>query len=173
MIEGTSKGGCMEAPKRIRPKEPDDYLEVMTKAVFQSGISWRVIESKWTGFREALHGFDAERIADLTPPEINELSEDTRIVRNRRKIEATVHNARTLLDLEKEHGSFRKYLRSHGGFEETVADLRRRFKFLGDTGAYYFLYVVGEEVPPHEEWMKAHGAAPGRRGGSRARAGAG
>jgi DNA-3-methyladenine glycosylase I len=163
----------MEAPKQIRPKGPGDYLEVMTKAVFQSGISWRVIESKWNGFREALHGFDAERIADLTPPEVDELAEDTRIVRNRRKIEATVHNARTLLDLEKEHGSFRKYLRSHGGFEETVADLRRRFKFLGDTGAYYFLYVVGEEVPPHEDWMKAHGAGPGRRGGGRARARAG
>jgi 3-methyladenine DNA glycosylase Tag len=163
----------MEGPKQIRPKGPGDYLEVMTKAVFQSGISWRVIESKWNGFREALHGFDAERIADLTPPEVDQLAEDTRIVRNRRKIEATVHNARTLLDLAGEHGSFRKYLRSHGGFEETVADLRRRFKFLGDTGAYYFLYVVGEEVPPHEEWMKAHGGGPARRGGSRARARAG
>jgi hypothetical protein len=173
MIEGTRKGGPMEAPKQIRPKGPGDYLEVMTKAVFQSGISWRVVESKWNGFREALHGFDAERIADLTPPEVDELAEDTRIVRNRRKIEATVHNARTLLDLEKDHGSFRTYLRSHGGFEETVGDLRRRFKFLGDTGAYYFLYVVGEEVPPHEDWMKAHGGGSGRRGGSRARARAG
>jgi hypothetical protein len=37
-----------------------------------------------------------------------------------------------------------------------VADLRRHFKFLGDTGSYYFLYVVGEPVPPHEEWMAAH-----------------
>ena len=157
----------MEAPKQIRPKGPGDYLEVMTKAVFQSGISWRVIESKWNGFREALHGFDAERIGDLTPPELDELSEDTRIVRNRRKIEATVHNARTMLDLEKEHGSFRKYLRSHGGFEETVADLRRRFKFLGDTGAYYFLYVVGEEVPPHEEWMRTHGSGARSRGRAR------
>src|SRR5437763_782685 len=39
----------MEAPKRIRPKGLADYLEVMTKAAFQSGISWRVIEAKWTG----------------------------------------------------------------------------------------------------------------------------
>ena len=55
--------------------------------------------------------------------------------------------------IEDEFGSFRDYLRSHDGFEETVADLRRRFRFLGDTGAYYFLYVVGEQVPSHEEWM--------------------
>ena len=159
----------MEAPKQIRPKSLNDYLEVMTKAVFQSGISWRVIESKWDGFREALFGFDTERIAALDAPDIDRLAADTRIVRNRKKIEATVHNAETMLELDKEHGSFKRYLRSQGGFEETVADMRKRFKFLGDVGAYYFLHVVGEPVPPHEEWMKAHGstAKPPRTGSRR------
>jgi DNA-3-methyladenine glycosylase I len=91
-------------------------------------------------------------------------------VRNRRKIEATVENARTLLDLDQQFGSFSKYLRSHVGFEETVADLRKRFKFMGDTGAYYFLYVVGEEVPPHEQWMARHTAGlRGTKAGSKAR----
>jgi DNA-3-methyladenine glycosylase I len=160
----------MEAPKQIRPKALSDYLEVMTKAVFQSGISWRVIESKWDGFRDALFGFDPERIAALDAPDIDRLAADTRIVRNRRKIEATVYNAETMLELTKEHGSFKRYLRSHGDFEETVADLRKRFKFVGDTGAYYFLHVVGEPVPPHEEWMKAHGGSTRpRRSGSRRR----
>jgi 3-methyladenine DNA glycosylase Tag len=153
----------MEAPKQIRPKGNADYLEVMTKAVFQAGISWRVIEAKWDGFRQAFDGFNAETVAGLDPPDVDRLTQDTRIVRNRRKIEATVGNARTLLDLAKEHGSFKKYLRSHGGFEETVADLRKRFKFLGDTGAYYFLYVVGEPVPPHQDWMARHAGAPRRR----------
>jgi DNA-3-methyladenine glycosylase I len=160
----------MEGPKQIRPKSLNDYLEVMTKAVFQSGISWRVIESKWEGFRDALFGFDPERIAALDAPDIDRLAADTRIVRNRKKIEATVHNAETMLELDKEHGSFKRYLRSHAGFEETVADLRKRFKFVGDTGAYYFLHVVGEPVPPHEEWMKAHGGSTRpRRSGSRRR----
>ena len=153
----------MEAPKQIKPKGPADYLEVMTKAVFQSGISWKVIEAKWEGFREAFHGFDPEWIASLDPPDVDRLAEDTRIVRNRRKIEATVHNAETMLEVAREHGSFQSYLRSHGDFEGTVADLKRRFKFLGDLGAYYFLYVVGEEVPSHEEWMRAHGQATTRR----------
>jgi 3-methyladenine DNA glycosylase Tag len=158
----------MEAPKQIRPKGLADYLEVMTKTAFQSGISWRVIEAKWEGFREAFHGFDPEWVASLDPPDIDRLATDTRIVRNRKKIEATVHNAQTMLDLDREHGGFRKYLRSHGGFAETVADMRKRFKFLGDLGAYYFLYVVGEEVPAHEEWMADHGASMGeRRGRSR------
>jgi hypothetical protein len=150
------EGETMEGPKQIRPKGLNDYLEVMTKAVFQSGISWRVIETKWDGFREALFGFDPEKIAALARPDIDRLANDTRIVRNRKKIEATVHNAETMLELAKEHGSFKRYLRSHGDFDETVADLRRRFKFLGDLGAYYFLHVVREPVPPHEEWMKAH-----------------
>jgi 3-methyladenine DNA glycosylase Tag len=74
-----------------------------------------------------------------------------------------VHNAEAVLEAAREHGSFKKYLRSHGDFEQTVADLKRRFKFLGDTGAYFFLHVVGEEVPPHEQWMRTHGQATARR----------
>lgn len=97
----------MEAPKQIRPKESADYLEVMTKAVFQSGISWRVIEAKWDGFREAFHGFDPGWVASLEEPDVDRLAADTRIVRNRRKIEATVHNARTIVELDREHGGFR------------------------------------------------------------------
>jgi DNA-3-methyladenine glycosylase I len=159
-------GEAMEAPQQIRPKGLADYLEVMTKTAFQAGISWRVIEAKWDGFGEAFRGFDPEWVASLEPPDIDRLAQDTRIVRNRKKIEATVHNAQTMLDLEREHGAFRNYLRSHGDFDATVADMRKRFKFLGDLGAYYFLYVVGEQVPAHEDWMASHqgsGAGRGRR----------
>ena len=60
-----------------------------------------------------------------------------------------------MLELEKVHGSFRNYLRSHGGFEETLKDIRRQFKYMGDAGTYHFLYVVGEEVPPYDEWCQA------------------
>jgi 3-methyladenine DNA glycosylase Tag len=151
------KGDDVEAPQQIRPKGTADYLEVMTKAVFQSGISWKVIEAKWEGFREAFHGFDPEWVASLGPQEVDRLAGDTRIVRNRRKIEATVHNAETMVELARKHGTFQKYLRSHGPFDETVADLKRQFQFLGDLGTYYFLYVVREKVPPHEEWMRTHG----------------
>ena len=141
----------MQAPQQITPQSIDDYLDVMSKAVFQSGISWRVVESKWSGTREAFHNFDAERVADLTPDEVDALAADTRIIRNRRKIEAIISNAGRMLELEKEHGTFQAYLRSKPDYADLVKDLRKNFKFLGDTGAYYFLYVVGEEVPPHEE----------------------
>ena len=143
----------MQAPEQITPQSIDDHLDVMSKAVFQSGISWRVVESKWSGTREAFHNFDAERVADLTPDDVDALAADTRIIRNRRKIEAIKGNAERMLDLEKEYGSFQSYLRLQPSYTDLVKDLRKNFKFLGDTGAYYFLYVVGEEVPPHEEVM--------------------
>jgi len=50
----------VEGPKQIRPKRLSDYLEVMSKAVFQSGMSWRVVEAKWPGFREAFFEFDPD-----------------------------------------------------------------------------------------------------------------
>jgi len=142
-----------QAPPKIEPRSLADYFEVLTKAVFQSGMSWRVIEAKWDGFREAFAGFEPRKIAAFSPADADRLAEDTRIVRNRRKIEATIDNAVEMVALEDEHAGFRNYLRSHESFEEKVAALRSRFRFLGDTGAYYFLYVVGEEVPSHEDWM--------------------
>ena len=150
----------MEAPKKIQPGGINDYLEVMSKSVFQSGVSWQVVESKWPSTREAFRGFDAQAIADFTPAELDELATDKRVIRNRRKLDAIVQNARRMLDLEKQHGSFRDYLRSHGGFQETVADLRKQFRFLGESGAYVFLWVVDEDVPSYEEWCASHGTTP-------------
>lgn len=140
------------ALKQIEPTSLGDYLEVMSKSVFQTGISWSVVENKWPGIREAFRGFDAQAVASMGERDIDKLTGDTRVIRNRRKLEAIVENANRLLQLEAEHGSFRNYLRSHGGFEAKVKDLKKQFKFLGDTGSYVFLYIVGEQVPPHEEW---------------------
>jgi len=143
----------MQEPERIAPKTPGDYLEIMSKVAFQSGMSYKIVESKWPGTREAFHDFDAAKVAGMTPTEIDELTEDTRVIRNRRKLEAVVSNAQTVLQLESEFNGFQTYLRSHGDFPSLVKDLRKRFKFLGEIGCYYYLYVVGEEVPPHDEWQ--------------------
>ncbi len=150
----------MEAPARIKPNSLADYLEVLSKSVFQAGISWRVVESKWPKLKEAMRNFDVVALADLTEPELDDLTNDTRVIRNRRKLEATVHNARRMLDLEKQHGTFRSYLRSHSDFDILVKDLRKQFKFLGDMGAYHFLWVVNEEVPSYEEWCASRGITP-------------
>jgi len=143
-------------PERIEPASLDDYLEVMSKAVFQSGMSWRVVEAKWPGIREAFQDFNAQKVADFSVFEVEELARDTRVIRNRRKLAAIVDNAHRMIELDRENGSFRSYLRSHGDFDATLAALRKDFKFMGPTSVYYFLYVVGEEVPPHEEFEAAY-----------------
>ena len=73
-------------------------------------------------------------------------------MRTRKKVAAVVANARTMLALDREHGGFAHYLRSFDAYEALSADLRRRFAFLGELGAYYFLFRVREPVPPFEEW---------------------
>jgi DNA-3-methyladenine glycosylase I len=146
----------MQAPTQIVPAGPADYLDVISRAVFQSGMSWRVVEAKWQGVREAFAGFDPAAVAAFSDDDVERLAGDTRIIRNRRKIEATIGNAQVMLELEAQPGGFAGWLRSHSDFDATVAALRGEFRFLGDTGAYYFLYVVGEDVPSHEEWMKKH-----------------
>ena len=131
----------------------------MSKAVFQSGITWTVVEKKWPETREAFFGFDPPSVASLGGRKLDALTNDRRVIRNRRKIEAIIENARAMLELESEHGSFRKYLRSHDGFEATVKDMRKRFRFIGELGAYYFLYVVGETVPEYDDWCSSRNIA--------------
>jgi DNA-3-methyladenine glycosylase I len=140
------------APKQITPKTPGDYLEAMSRPVFQTGIGWRVVDTKWPGIREAFKGFDINKVARMGEPDVDKLVQDKRVIRNRRKIEAIIENANHIAQLDRDYGSFRKYLRSHDDFEALVKDLRKRFKFLGDMGAYLFLYTVREKVPSWEEW---------------------
>jgi 3-methyladenine DNA glycosylase Tag len=139
-------------PEQIQPGSLNDYLEVMSKAVFQSGMSWRVVEAKWSGTREAFHDFDVAQVAAFDERDIDALTKDTRVIRNYRKLNAIVSNAQTMIALDEQHGSFKNYLRSQTDFDATLNTIRNDFKFMGPTGIYYFLYVVGEQVAPHDEF---------------------
>jgi DNA-3-methyladenine glycosylase I len=150
-------------PRQIRPKSLADYLEALSRIAFEAGLSGRVVEAKWADISRAFHGFDPERVARMTPRAVDKLLDDERVIRSRSKIEATIANAETMLELDEEYGSFRRYLRGHDDFEATVKDLRKRFKFLGDHGAYRFLWTVGENVPSWHEWAESRGMKPGGR----------
>jgi 3-methyladenine DNA glycosylase Tag len=139
-------------PEQIKPTSLDDYLEVMSKAVFQSGISWKVVEAKWPSTREAFYNFDIQKVANLDDKDIDDLTQDTRVIRNYRKLNAIVSNAQRIIALDEEYKGFKNYLRSQDDFDATLTTIRKDFKFMGPTGIYYFLYVVGEKVPPHEEF---------------------
>lgn len=139
---------------QIEPKSLDDYLEIQTKAVFQSGMSWKVVEAKWPSTREAMDNFQVGAIASYGPEKIAALGDDTRVIRNKRKLAAIVENARKMIELEDEHDGFNNYLRSFDNFYELMADIRKQFKFMGPMGIYYWLWVVGEDVPSHEEFTE-------------------
>jgi 3-methyladenine DNA glycosylase Tag len=156
----------MKEPEKIIPRNDSDYLRVMTKAVFQAGFSWQVIENKWPGFEKVFDNFDPYIVATYNSDKILSLKQDTGIVRNSSKIEATIFNSQTLLKKNEEFGSMKNYLNAQGDFENTVKDLRKSFKWLGDLGAYYFLWVVNEPVPSYEDWCKSRGVSPKKIHGS-------
>lgn len=144
----------MAIPERIESPGPSDYLAVMSRAIFQAGMSWKLIESKWPAYVRLFEGFDPVAVARYGEADIERIMADGGIVRTYKKIEATVENAKTLLTLEREHGSFRAYLRSLPDYEARAAALQERFKFLGALSAYYVLFRTGEEVPRFENWEK-------------------
>lgn len=143
----------IEIPPRQRPDNDDGYLEQLTKAIFQAGFSWQVINRKWPGFQEAFDHFDVDAVAAYDVPEIERLLANPGIVRNGRKIAATVENARTMQAIRGQHGSFFGYLRSLDAltYEQRRDALTKRFKGLGRTSCFTFLWCVDEEVPAWEE----------------------
>lgn len=144
----------MAIPERITPANLGDYLAVLTRAVFQAGLSWALIEGKWDDFKSAFHDFDPGRVASLSDADVAWLAEESSIVRSRKKIEGTVANAKTMLALDREYGGFANYLHSFGSYDALRADIRKRFKYVGDLSVYYFLFRVGEPVPPYAQWAK-------------------
>jgi 3-methyladenine DNA glycosylase Tag len=116
-----------EPPRPRRPKDLAGYLEALSRPVFQAGMSWRVIDAKWEGIREAFAGFDP-RVVDTR--DVERLLADPRVVRSKAKIEATIDNAQAILELDEEHRGFARYLRSLGPFDDAVADLKRQFRFI-------------------------------------------
>ncbi len=122
------------------------YLEVLTKAIFKAGLSLATVERKWDGFRQAFDGFDPETVAAYDSGKIDELAADEGIVRSKNKIEATVENARVMIDLDREHDGFKHYLESFDGFEAVRKDLTKQFAYVGDASAHWFLASVGEDV---------------------------
>ncbi len=142
-----------EIPPRVKPTNDNGYFEELTKAVFRSGFSWQVIRQKWPDFQRAFDSFDIDTIASYGIDDIDRLLKNPGIVRNGRKVVATIENARTLQRLAAEHGSFESYLRSMDGlsYAQRRKTLVRQFKNLGPAGVFVFLHSVNEGVPSWEE----------------------
>lgn len=142
-----------EIPARSTPADDDGYFEQLTKAVFQAGFSWQVVNDKWPDFRRAFEDFNVDRVAAYGPEDVDRLLSDRSIVRNGRKIEATILNAIQFQTIAHEFGYFARYLRSLDDlpYRERQKTLSKRFKNLGRTGTFVFLWCVNEEVPSWED----------------------
>ena len=142
------------------PKNDDEYFERMTKSIFTAGLNWSVVDKKWPSFQKAFVQFSPSKIAKFTEKNVSTLMKDTGIVRNERKIKATVHNTGEVLKLQKEHGSFAKYIGSFAKDEERLlSDLQDKFQHLGVSTARTFLWSVGYQLTPNAEekkWMAGH-----------------
>ncbi len=140
------------------------HFEFLVLEGAQAGLSWLTILKRRDGYRKAFANFDASKVARFTPARIEKILQDPGIIRNRAKVEATVRNARAFLAVQKEFGSFDRYMWAFVGDRPKVnkwrrieqlpaispisealsADLRARdFRFVGPTVCYSHLQAAG------------------------------
>lgn len=142
-----------------RPVYDDETLyEFLLLEPFQAGLSWECILNKREGFRSAFDNFDPHKIKDYDASKIESLLQNPDIIRNRRKIEATIINAGIFLDIQKEWESFSKYIwhftdgqilvesdKTVSPVSDSISkDLKKRgMKFIGSTTVYALLQAIG------------------------------
>jgi len=140
------------------------HFEFLVLESAQAGLSWLTILRKRENYRSAYDGFDPEAVAEYNEDKINELLSNPGIIRNRRKIEASINNAQCFLNIQQEFGSFDKYVWGFVKHKQKVnswktvseipaktelsdsvsSDLKARgFKFIGSTIIYSHLQAVG------------------------------
>ena len=140
----------------------DGYLfEMLLLESFQAGLSWECILNKRENFREAFDNFDYNKISKYDENKINELINNKGIIRNKLKINAAINNSKIFIKIQKEYGTFSKYIWSftnnkiiiHNGVklytrnslsDRISEDLKKRgMKFVGTVIIYSYLQAIG------------------------------
>jgi DNA-3-methyladenine glycosylase I len=137
--------------KDKRPSNDSVYFENMCRVIFQAGLNWHVIDNKWPTIKKAFADFNIHDIANFSNTDVERLMRDPGIIRNKGKIKAIIQNAQNFTALEKQYGSFQKYLdtlEKSENYTKVVKDLVNKFKWLGPPSASLFLYTVGEKIEP-------------------------
>lgn len=149
------------------PKYDDHELyELLILEMFQAGLSWETILNKRENFRKAFDSFNWNSIVNYDEDKINELMQDKGIIRNRKKIEATINNTKVFLNIQKEYGSFANFIWSFTDNKVIITDskvvsnelsgtiskeLRKRgMKFVGTVIIYSYLQAIGV-INSHED----------------------
>ena len=111
----------------------------------QAGLSWETILKKEMSFRKAYSQFSIKKVAAYTTPDRERLLNDAGIIRNKLKVNAAIENANTIISLQKEYGSFEKWLEDHHPKtrEEWVILFKKMFRFTGGEIVNEFLMSIG------------------------------
>jgi DNA-3-methyladenine glycosylase I len=134
------------------PRNDDGYLDRMAHAIFESGLSWKMVENKWPEFKRVFSDFSVEKVAKLGEKDIRAMLNNEGIVRSEGKIRATIFNAGEFKKVKVEFGSFRNYMDSFKGSNaKLMEDLQKRFKYLGPGNSRSFLWLAGVKLKPHSD----------------------
>ena len=141
------------------PNYDDNYLfEMLILESFQAGLSWECVLNKRNDFIVAYDNFNIDKIINYDENKINELLTNSKIIRNKLKIKASISNAKIFKDIQKEYGSFYNYLLTFTKnkilyeIDKTTNDLsdsiskdliKRGMKFVGSTIIYSYLQAIG------------------------------
>jgi DNA-3-methyladenine glycosylase I len=125
-----------------RPETDQGYFEILCLCMLQAGLNWASIRKHWPKYREGFHGFDLGELSRSTP---EGLLARPGVIKNARKVEAVIHNAKEFERVSAEHGSFAAFLETLKPLSEPeqVKALTKRFKQVGPETADYFLHSVG------------------------------
>lgn len=132
------------------PRGDHRWFEFVVLETFQAGLSWKTILHKRKAFRRAFSGFDIDKVAAYTATDVERLMDDASIVRNRKKIEAAVENAKIAQRLVVENGSLERFFMEkvkHAA--EPLEVIRQTFRFVGRTTAESIAFATGVVPPPH------------------------
>jgi len=145
------------APRQISATGPADQFEVLTRAVFNAGMTWRVVQARWAAIADALADFDPAIVAGYDEHDVERLIADERLIRSRGKLAAVPDNARTFVRLAGEHDGFDTWLAGVGDYDARERALCRQFRYIGEFGAYWSQYTLRMDVPDHRKWARARG----------------
>jgi 3-methyladenine DNA glycosylase Tag len=124
------------------PRSDLKYFEILCLCLLQAGLSWGSIRKHWQKYKEGFYGFD---IRHLARAQTKELFKDPRVIKNQKKVESIVYNAREFEKIKREYGSFSNFLKSFkkSEGEELPKALTKKFKHIGPYTTEYFLHSVG------------------------------
>lgn len=127
-------------------------FERLILEINQAGLSWSIILKKRPAFRQAYRGFDIDAVAAFDEADRNRLLNDAGIIRNRLKVNAAIENARRLVEMRREYGSFAGWLNSHHPLakEEWARLFKQRLLFTGGEIVNEFLMSTGYLPGAHQ-----------------------